>query len=63
MRPPRAGRLSNFTGIDAPYEVPTAPALVIATADIGLGAAAERLAMFVAGHVALPGLAARLGAD
>jgi bifunctional enzyme CysN/CysC len=59
----RAGRLSGFTGIDAPYDVPAAPDLVIPTADSSVAVAAERLATYVGGLVALPGLAARTGAD
>jgi bifunctional enzyme CysN/CysC len=59
----RAGRLSGFTGIDAPYDVPAAPNLVIPTADSSVAVAAERLATYVGGLVALPGLAARTGAD
>jgi adenylylsulfate kinase-like enzyme len=31
----RRGDLVNFTGIDDPYEPPTAPELVIATVDCG----------------------------
>jgi bifunctional enzyme CysN/CysC len=59
----RAGRLSGFTGIDAPYEAPTTPDLVIGTADSSVADAAERLATYVGSLVALPGLAARGGAD
>lgn len=55
----RAGRLSNFTGVDAPYDVPSAADLVISTATTTVGAAAERLATYVAGEVALPGLTTR----
>lgn len=39
----RAGQLPGFTGIDAPYEVPTDPALRIDTSAEGLVACADRL--------------------
>ena len=60
----RAGRLSGFTGVDAPYEPPQAPDLVISTAAATVGSSAERLAAFVTEAVALPGLVPRaVGAD
>ncbi len=60
----RAGRLSGFTGVDAPYEPPHAPDLVISTAAATVGSSAERLAAFVADFAALPGLVPRAnGAD
>lgn len=57
----RAGRLSGFTGVDAPYEPPATPDLVISTAAATVGSSAERLAAFVADAVALPGLVPRAG--
>ena len=57
----RAGRLSGFTGVDAPYEPPAAPDLVIGTATASVGSSAERLAAFVTEAVALPGLVPRTG--
>jgi sulfate adenylyltransferase len=39
----RGGKLSGFTGIDDPYEVPTAPDLVIDTASIEPRAAADQI--------------------
>ena len=59
----RAGRLSGFTGVDAPYEPPVAPDLVIGTATASVGSSAERLAAFVTEAVALPGLMPRTGGD
>ena len=60
----RAGRLSSFTGVDAPYDVPDAPDLVVPTGAASVGLSAETLAAFVAGLVALPGLAPRpIGVD
>jgi adenylylsulfate kinase len=32
----RAGQIKNFTGIDDPYEAPTAPELVLKTAEMSL---------------------------
>ena len=32
----RAGEITNFTGIDAPYEIPLTPDLVLSPKDIGL---------------------------
>ena len=54
---------AGFTGVDAPYEPPQAPDLVISTATAPVGSSAERLAAFVTEAVALPGLAPRVGAD
>ncbi|WP_300973349.1 sulfate adenylyltransferase subunit CysN [Sphingomonas sp. LHG3406-1] len=39
----RAGKLSNFTGIDSPYEVPEAPDLHIDTTTLSAEEAAERI--------------------
>ena len=60
----RAGKLSGFTGVDAPYDLPETPDLVIPTGAAPVGLSAETLAAFVAGLVALPGLAPRpVGVD
>lgn len=60
----RAGRLSNFTGVDAPYEPPEAPDLLLTTTGASISSSAEQLAAYVAGEVGLPGLLARAsGAD
>jgi bifunctional enzyme CysN/CysC len=56
----RAGRLSGFTGVDAPYDRPTAPDLVVRTDAVPVGPASEQLAAFVMGVAALPGLEPRL---
>ena len=55
----RAGRLSSFTGVGAPYEPPAAPDLVIDTAERSAVECAERLADYVTNVVALPGLTPR----
>ena len=39
----RRGELKNFTGIDAPYERPESPELIVNTADLGPEQAADRL--------------------
>ena len=39
----RAGQLSNFTGIDSPYEAPTAPELHIDTTELSADAAADAI--------------------
>ena len=49
----RAGRIANFTGVDAPYEVPETPALVLDTASGPPSVAAEQLATHIADRVAL----------
>jgi bifunctional enzyme CysN/CysC len=51
----RAGRLADFTGVDAPYEVPEEPDLVVDTTTARIAAGAERLAAFVEGRIAVPG--------
>lgn len=48
----RSGKLTDFTGIDAPYEAPDAPDLVIATMDRTTEACAGDLMQLIAG---LPG--------
>jgi bifunctional enzyme CysN/CysC len=39
----RRGELTNFTGIDSPYEVPQAPEIRIDTTQVGADAAAEAI--------------------
>jgi adenylylsulfate kinase len=39
----RAGELSGLTGVDAPYEPPTAPAAVVPTHEQSLGESVEQL--------------------
>jgi bifunctional enzyme CysN/CysC len=55
----RAGRLSGFTGVDAPYDRPVAPDLVVRTDAVPVGPASEQLAAFVMAVAALPGLEPR----
>jgi adenylyl-sulfate kinase len=43
----RAGELTGFTGIDAPYEVPERPELVVETARVTLTAATGQLLEYV----------------
>ncbi|MDH1632839.1 adenylyl-sulfate kinase [Pseudomonas mosselii] len=43
----RAGELTGFTGIDAPYEVPERPELVVETARVPLPAATGQLLEYV----------------
>jgi len=42
-RKARAGEISNFTGIDSPYEVPEFPEVHLQTQDMSLGAMVEKL--------------------
>ena len=49
----RAGKISGFTGIDAPYEAPESPALRLETADNGADAGVKKLTDFIKGNVAL----------
>ena len=46
----RRGELRNFTGVDSPYEEPTAPELVIRTADVGPEPAAEMVLAMLRRH-------------
>ena len=39
----RAGELPEFTGVDAPYEIPEAPELTLDTANVSVGEVVERL--------------------
>ncbi|CAH2604355.1 Sulfate adenylyltransferase subunit 1 / Adenylyl-sulfate kinase [Rhodovastum atsumiense] len=50
----RAGKLAGFTGIDAPYEIPEAPDLVVDTTAGSAAQAAERLAAHIEGKLMLP---------
>jgi len=45
----RAGQLKDFTGIDAPYEVPVAPELVLKSAELTPGALADEVLQFLKG--------------
>ncbi|MFT9256604.1 MAG: adenylyl-sulfate kinase [Acetobacter sp.] len=51
----RAGKISGFTGIDAPYEAPAHPALRLRTGQGSANDAASELVSFVEGAVRLPG--------
>lgn len=46
-RKARAGELSQFTGIDAPYEVPLAPELCLDTGQESVASSLERLLAYV----------------
>jgi bifunctional enzyme CysN/CysC len=46
----RAGQLSNFTGIDSPYEPPEAPDLHINTAEVSAEEAADRIVAALLGR-------------
>lgn len=52
-RKARAGEISNFTGIDSPYEVPEAPEVHLDTRNADLQAMAETLVLQVTEHKAL----------
>jgi len=51
----RAGRLQGFTGVDAPYDVPAAPDLVVTTQNTPLTDSVEGLVTYIRGAVAAPG--------
>ncbi len=53
-RKARAGELTNFTGIDSPYEPPEAPELRIDTADTTPDEAVERIVATLVGHWIIP---------
>ncbi|WP_323990616.1 adenylyl-sulfate kinase [Nguyenibacter sp. L1] len=55
----RAGRITGFTGIDAPYDVPENPDLRLATGQGSVAETADRLAAHVAGTVLLGDAARR----
>jgi bifunctional enzyme CysN/CysC len=46
----RAGKLSNFTGIDSPYEEPENPAMVLHTAGTSVDELADRVIAYLAAH-------------
>jgi adenylyl-sulfate kinase len=52
-RQARAGQLRDFTGIDAPYEEPVAPELVIDTGSEPLEDSLQQLVAYVTGHFPL----------
>ncbi len=54
-RKARAGEIGQFTGIDAPYEPPEAPALTLHTADADAEACVAALLDHLAARRALPG--------
>lgn len=46
----RAGEISNFTGIDAPYEAPERPEVHLETANLSVDAAAARVVDYLEGR-------------
>jgi adenylylsulfate kinase len=52
-RKARSGELPHFTGVDAPYEVPESPALVLHTGRESVDTSAELLLRYVTRHVPL----------
>jgi adenylylsulfate kinase len=46
----RAGEISNFTGINAPYEAPGLPEVHLETADLGVDEAAAKVVRYLATH-------------
>jgi len=46
----RAGEISNFTGIDAPYEAPKSPEVHLETTDLGVDDAAAAVVRYLATH-------------
>jgi adenylyl-sulfate kinase len=52
-RKARAGQLRDFTGIDAPYEAPDAPEMVIDSARENIDASLARLVAYVSRHIPL----------
>lgn len=50
----RAGELSQFTGIDAPYEAPIEPELHLRTGELEVRQCLERLEVYFAFHAVLP---------
>ena len=49
-RKARAGQLKNFTGIDSPYEPPTAPEIHIDTTKLSSEQAADLIVAYVTGR-------------
>lgn len=54
-RKARSGQLPSFTGIDAPYEVPEAPDLVVESGQEGVQASVARLVGFITGQEPIGG--------
>ena len=52
----RAGEISDFTGISAPYEVPADPELVVATGALNLDESATKVIGFLQGRGIIAGL-------
>ena len=46
----RAGEISGFTGLDAPYEAPEAPEVHLKTADLSVDEAAEQVIRYLVQH-------------
>lgn len=46
----RAGEISGFTGLDAPYEAPEAPEVHLKTADLSVDQAAEQVLRYLERH-------------
>jgi adenylyl-sulfate kinase len=46
----RAGEISGFTGIDAPYEVPRHPEVHLETEDLGIDELAQRVIRYLEEH-------------
>ena len=46
----RAGEISNMTGIDAPYEAPETPELVLRTEQLDLGECVQRILAYLQEH-------------
>ena len=51
----RAGEIKDFTGISAPFEAPTQPAIEIYTPDLSVEAAIDQLYTFVIEKIKYPG--------
>ena len=51
----RSGELTGLTGVDAPYEVPEAPDLRLATQDQTLERSVDQLLDLLTGHGLVPG--------
>jgi len=43
----REGKLKNFTGVDAPYEIPVAPEIVLDTGDMGINESVEKVMVMI----------------
>jgi adenylylsulfate kinase len=51
----RAGEISNFTGLDAPYEAPENPEVHLATANLSVDEAAAQVVRYLDDHAVLGG--------